>query len=398
MPNVSSNFPSARPWLGPLCLLAMAPRAAAEGNSFDYQYESYNEEDGRVNVESHYFDIRQQFETGTALGVRYVMDSISGATPVGTYDRNDPNKWNFAEVNDDRDAVSLLVEQKAGDYLMTFEYTRSEEIDYLSNSYALGGKAEFFDKNTVVSAGLAIANDTVVATPGTVIAEDLGKDSVDLALGVSQVLSKNTVLDLNFTYGHSEGYLADPYREISQTGTIQVPVPGGGTVPVTDTFTFPENRPGERDRFALKVTGRHYFEAADASLVAAYRIFSDLDGIVSNTIDLAWHQQVSEKFTVSPFIRFYDQSAADFYYPSLTGTGITGHGRNDGNPPYYSSDYRLAGLQSITYGVGFDYQAATWLGLNLKLERYEMSGTSSDTPSIMFPTASIISVGLRATY
>lgn len=386
------------PWIGPACLLVFTPRVSAEGGSFDYQFESYDEEDGRVDVESHYFDIRQQFETGTALGIRYVMDSISGATPVGTYDRNDPNQWDFAEVEDDRDAVSVMVDQKVGDHLLTFEYSRSKEIDYLSHSFALSGKSELFDKNTVLSAGIAFANDTVLATPATVIREDQDKDSFDLALGVSQILTKNTVVDFNFTYGRSEGYLSDPYRQISETRTVQVPVPGGGTIPVEDTFTYPENRPDSRDRFAFKVTGKQYFEALDASLTGYYRIFSDGDGIVSNTIEIAWNHQIAEKVTVSPFIRFYDQTAADYYYPSLTDTGITGHGRNDGEPPNYSSDYRVAGLQSLTYGVGLDYQVTDWFGLNLKLERYEMSGTSSETPSIMFPTANIVSVGFNTTY
>ena len=386
------------PWMAPAFLLIVAPRVAADGGTFDYQFESYNEEDGRVDVESHYFDIRQQFETGTALGIRYVMDSISGATPVGTYDPNNPDQWNFAEVEDDRDAVSLLVDQKIGDHLLTFEYSRSEEIDYLSHSFALSGKSELFDKNTVISAGLAYANDTVIATPGTTIAADQDKDSWDLALGVSQILAKNTVVDFNFTYGHSEGYLSDPYRQISETRTVLVPIPGGGTVPVETHSTHPENRPDSRDRLAFKVTGKHYFEAPDASMVGAYRIFSDGDGMVSHTFEIAWNQQITEKFIVSPFVRFYDQSAADYYYPSLTGTGVTGHGRSDGEPANYSSDYRVAALQSLTYGVGLDYQATDWLGLNFKLERYEMSGSSSKTPSIMFPTANVISVGLSATY
>ena len=386
------------PWLSPLLIIAVGPRLSAEEGAFEYQFESYNEEDGRVDVESHYFDIRQQFDNGTALGVRYVIDRISGATPVGTYDRSDPDQWNFAEVTDEREAISIIVDQKIGDHLLAFEYSGSEEADYRSNAVAVSGKSEFFDKNTVVSAGVAYADDTIIAAPGTVILEDRNKDSIDVALGVSQVLTKNAVVDLNFTYGHSEGYLADPYRQISQTRTIFVPIAGGGSIPVTDTFAYPENRPDSRDKFALKMTGRYYFEAVDGSLSSSYRVFSDLDGIVSNTLDLTWRQQVSERFIVAPFIRFYDQTAADFYQVSLTGSGIDGHGRNDGEPAYYSSDYRLAAFQSFNYGIGFDYQVDDHVALNLNFERYEMSGTSSGTPGILFPTANVFSIGMKIDY
>jgi hypothetical protein len=386
------------PWLSPVLIIATGQQLSAEGGTFEYQFESYDERDGRVDVESHYFDIRQQFESGASLGVRYVIDRISGATPVGTYDRNDPTQWDFVEISDEREAVSLIVDQKIGDHLLAFEYSGSQEADYRSNAVALSGKSELFDKNTVISAGVSYADDTIIATPGTVILEDRSKDSVDFALGVSQLLTKNSVLDVNFTYGHSEGYLADPYRQISQTRTIFVPVAGGGTIPVTDTFAYPENRPDSRDKFALKMTGRQYFETVEGSLIGSYRVFSDLDGIFSNTLDLTWKQQVSERFIVSPFIRFYDQTAADFYRASLTGSGVNGHGRNDGEPAYYSSDYRLAGFQSLNYGLGFDYQLNEDVVLNFNWERYEMSGTSSETPDILFPTADVFSFGIKIQY
>jgi hypothetical protein len=290
------------------------------------------------------------------------------------------------------------VEQEIGSHLLTFEYTRSEEIDYISNAYALGWKKEMFSKNTVLSAGIAFNDDTVVATPGTTILDDRDKDSVDLALGLSQIVSPDTVLDFNVTYGRSEGYLADPYRQISDTRTILVPIPGGGSIPVTDTFTYPENRPDTRDRLAFKVSGRHYIAPLDAGVLASWRFFTDGDGIASNTFDLSWCQQVTEKITVTPFVRFYQQSEADYYYPSLTSTDVQGNDRADGKPPYFSSDYRLAGLRSLTYGVGLDYQPLSWLRLGVKLERYEMEGTSRDAPSVMFPSANVISVGFHATY
>ena len=380
--------------------LAAVSRVFADGDgvtTVKYRYESYDEADNRVDVLSHMMDLRHETAGGTALGVRYALDSLSGATPVGTYERSDPSVWKFAEIEDERRSLGLTIEQKIDDYTLAFEYVHSVDSDYISNSFALSGKVELFDKNTVISAGVAVLPDTVVATPFTVLTEDQDKDTVDLALGVSQVITKTTVFDVNFTYGRSRGYLSDPYRQISQTDTFLVDTPIG-PFPITDTFDYAENRPDERTRMALQLTGRQLIDPLHASVVAGLRWFGDGDGIRSQTFSLTWNQEVGDRLILSPFFRFYNQSAADYYYPSLTGTGIVTTGANDGTGPHYSSDYRVSAMQSVSYGVGAEFRINEMMALSLKFERYEMSGQSAETPDIFFPTAQVASVGVSLTF
>ena len=397
--KIASLPPCLHRWIHSVGCLAAASRAcAADGSTTaEYRVESYDEADGRVDVISHYFDFQHHAAIGLSLGVRYAVDSVSGATPVGTYDRNDPTLWDFAEIEDERNSAVFTIEQEFGDYSLGFEYARSSESDYSSNAMSVTATQAMFDKNTILSLGFSYADDDVLATPSTVILDDRRKETYDIAIGLSQVLTKTTVVDFNLTYGHSVGYHSDPYRQISQTETFIVDTPVG-PFPVTDTFNFPENRPYERDRGAFRMSVRHYIEPLHGGLAAGYRIFADSDNIVSHTLDLEYNQQLGERLILSPFFRFYNQSAADFYYPSLTGTGIAGHDDNYGAPPHYSSDYRVSAFQSVSYGIGLDLKLNAKLGLNFKFERYEMAGRTEGTPSIFFPTAQVFSAGLKLTF
>ena len=375
-----------------LPLLAIAKSHGQDILRYRFQY--YDEEDGRIDVEAHYLDYKHTFDTGTTLGVRYAIDSLSGETPVGTHAPLDDTDWNFQEIDDRRKAFALTVEQELDDYILSFEYAHSKESDYVSDSVALRLSRDLFDKNTTLTGGVSFAADTVLATPFTIIDNDRDKDSFDLSFGLSQILGPNTVVDFNVGYGHSKGYLADAYRQISQTSTIIVSTPFG-EFPVTDTFDYPENRPDSIDRWVAKAAVKHYVEPLHGAFHGSYRFFANSDSLIGHTIELKWVQEVGDKVSVSPFFRYYIQSEADFYHATLTDTGIDGHGRNDGDGPYYSSDYRLSAMEAFTYGVSVSYSPVEDLTLDLQLERYEMSGRDSATPDIFFPSATILSLGAQ---
>ncbi|MEJ6719588.1 MAG: DUF3570 domain-containing protein [Akkermansiaceae bacterium] len=359
-----------------------------------YRGQIYDEEDERINVESHYLDYKHSFEFGTTLGIRLAIDSLSGQTPTGTHASLDDTDWLFQEISDERTVQVITLEHEIDDYSLSFEYAHSEESDYASNALALGLSREFFNKNTTVTGGISYAFDQVLSTPFTTIMSDQDKDSIDLSLGISQLLGPNTILDVNLGYGHSSGFLADPYRKISQTSTILVSTPVG-TFPVTDTFDYSENRPDSIDRWVGKVTAKHYFQPLDGALHGSYRFFANSHSITGHTFELKWVQEVTDQFNVSPYFRYYQQSGTDFYHSSLTGTGIDGHSGNDGKGAHYSSDYRLSALDAITYGVQFSYSPVDEITIDLQLERYEMSGRDSTTPDIFFPSANVVSLGLQ---
>jgi hypothetical protein len=379
------------------CFVSLPLFAISESGAQDvlrYRGQIYDEEDGRMKVESHYLDYKHTFDFGTTLGLRLAIDTLSGQTPTGTHASLDDTNWLFQNISDERTVQVVTVEQEVDDYSLTFEYAHSEEIDYLSNAVAMSLSRELFNKNTTISAGLSYAFDQVVSTPFTTITSDEDKDSFDLSVGASQLLGPNTVLDLNLGFGNSTGYLSDPYRRISQTKTILVDTPVG-SFPVTDTFDYAENRPDSIDRWVARAGVKHYFEPVEGALHGSYRFFNNSNSITGHTFEIKWIQEIGDQFSVSPFFRYYRQSGADFYYPVLTDTGIDGHGRTDGRSPYYSSDYRLAAMDAITYGFQLSYSPIEDLSIDLQIERYEMSGRDSSTPEIFFPTANVVSLGVQ---
>ena len=358
-------------------------------DALKYRFQLYDEEDGRIDVESHYLDYRLEGES-TSFSLRLAVDSLSGETPVGSHLDGDPDAWRFQEIEDERRVVVTTIEQEVDEYTLSFEYARSIEDDYRSSAFTGKVSRQFNQKNTTVTGGISYGDDTVIATPGTSIQFDEDKSTLDLNFGISQILSRNTILDFNIGYGHSDGYLADPYRQISQIRTVTV-----FGRPVTRTFEYDENRPDELDRFVAKASVRHYVSPANAALQASYRFFSNSDSVEGHTAELKWIQQVGPKFSVSPFVRYYQQSEADYYYPSLTGTGVDGHGMNDGRGAHYSSDYRLSSFDALTYGVRFSWDVREDLTLDLQWEHYEMDGRGSGTPDIFFPTANVVSLGAQ---
>lgn len=379
------------------CFVSLPLLTISESGAQDalrYRGQIYDEEDGRMKVESHYLDYKHTFEFGTTLGLRLAIDTLSGQTPTGTHASLNDTRWLFQTISDERTVQVLSVEHEVGDYSLSFEYAHSEETDYLSNALALSISRELFDKNTTISAGLSYAFDQVISTPFTTITSDQDKNSLDLSLGASQLLGPNTVVDLNLGYGNSTGFLSDPYRRISQTKTILVETPVG-SFPVTDTFDYPENRPDNIDRWVAKASVKHFFVPVGGALHGSYRFFNNSNSITGHTFEVRWIQELGDQFSLSPFFRYYRQSGADFYYPVLTDTGIEGHGRTDGKGPHYSSDYRLAAMDAITYGFQLSYSPIENLSIDLQLERYEMSGRDSSTPDIFFPTANVISLGLQ---
>ncbi|MEJ6635138.1 MAG: DUF3570 domain-containing protein [Akkermansiaceae bacterium] len=366
----------------------LATTTASDGQDvLRYKFQYYDEQDGRIDVFSHYLDYKTSWlqKNGwdkTTFGLRFAVDSLSGMTPTGTHSKTDPNDWEFQQIDDERYVTVLTLDHEIEDHTLSFEYAHSAENDYVSNAVALKWRSELFDKNTTITGGVAVAFDQV---SGTQIIGERNKDTLDLSLGISQLLGTQTILDVTLGYGNSEGYLADPYRRISQFVDF-----GNG---FSNTFNFAENRPAEQDRWVAKIAARHYIPQLKGALAGSYRFYANSDDLIGHTLELKWTQQINEELSLTPYVRYYRQSSVDFYYPSLIGTGVNGTLSNDGTGPHYSSDYRLSAFDAFTLGIKATYDFSESLSVDFQIERYEMSGRSAGTPDIFFPKANVISVG-----
>ncbi len=382
--------------LAAMLYLAQLNRAAGQDH-VDYRFESYQEDHGRVGVQTHSWLFEKTATSWLTLRGQVVYDAISGSTPVGAPPPSQikspfslpgplsgsvPTKF----MEDKRWAGEMDATLSYGPHHLTPQFSYSSERDYLSYGAALNYSLDLNEKNTSLNLGWAHDWDTILANRGTYIFGEQHKDTDNLLIGANQLLGPNTVLTLNFTFRNSSGYLSDPYRGVVFDGYPQTAA--------NHPTLFPEKRPDYLEGYIAYASLLQYIKALHGSAEGSYRFYADSFGIFAHTLGIAWHQKIGSRLLVSPLFRYYEQSAADFY-----ATQFAGDPSNPYNPARiptaYSADYRLSHLETVTYGVEVSARVLSWLSLNLGFKRYEMMGLDGVTSPSAYPHASIVTVGSR---
>lgn len=348
----------------------------------DYKYEAYSEENGRMQIHTHSAYFEKDLDSRISLKGEFVYDSISGASPTGGPVLSGHKSVPLAEVDDIRRAGYLEPELKWGRNATSVQLSYSHEHDYISHGLALNHTIQFNDKNTVLNFGVSHNWDTIDPIFWGGAYEN--KNSTDFLVGLTQILSKSTMLTANITFGTSSGFLTDPYKQFRWTG-----------YPVEETLSD-EKRPGHKTRQVLYLGLTHFVERLDGGVEVSYRFSHDSFGILANTVQLNWYQHLGKYVILSPLFRFHQQTAADFYMVShpgdptdpLSWPGIT-------YPQFYSADYRLSSLRTFTYGIGASFTIKKRVTLDVAYKRYEMLGLDGVTSSTAYPTANVYTGGLR---
>ena len=203
------------------------------------------------------------------------------------------------------------------------------------------------------------------------------KEILDLVLGVTQVMSRNFLMQFNYSFSDSSGYLSDPYKIVTAVDAngdaIFLPqVPG---VEGPSHLNYYEHRPDSRSKHSLYTQGKYYMNGK--VLDASYRYMTDDWEIDSHTVDLRLRWPIGDTSYLEPHLRFYTQTAAEFYQISLNGL-------NEGAPlpEYASADYRLGDFDAITAGLKFGWKTGGGNDMSVRLELYSQSGNVSSSDLI----------------
>ncbi len=146
------------------------------------------------------------------------------------------------------------------------------------------------------------------------------------SLAYTQIINKNFQAALLMDVVAQNGYLALPFHRVY----------------FTDATVHTENLP--TNRYKLPVGLRlNYFLGDNIILRSYYRYFTDDWGIKSHTASLEVPVKLTPFFSVSPFYRFYTQTASQYFAPYMA------HPSTD---TYYTSNYAYAAFNSSYYGVG----------------------------------------------
>jgi len=393
----------------------------------DYKHEWYKEHDGRVEVQSDTALIQAILAPWLEIRATGIYDAISGATPIGIPAANSltirnpltgeiqstagvhhyqlggvnavsgasPTKVDVASASqlptvqtwDIRRAFTTSGTLTFGPHHITPEFSYSTEHDYISAAPGLSYSLDLNQKNTTLNLNWSHFDDRTIPTAATTISSVQRKSGDDLLLGITQLLGPKTILTVNGIFGHGEGYFNDPYKVVAFQDVILTQTNGDYTLVV-----FPEKRPTNRTRQTGYVSVTQGFPDLDASLEGSYRFYHDSWGIFSHTAGLAWFQKVGSHVVLSPSFRYYRQSAADFYGLEFAGDPVK---LPQLIPSYYSSDYRLSQLNTFTLGISATWKVRKWLDLEASYQWYKMEGLDGVTPGASYPTADIVTLGVR---
>lgn len=125
-----------------------------------------------------------------------------------------------------------------------------------------------------------------------------------MLLGVTQVINRNLLVQLNYSFSHSSGYLNDPYKLLSVvdgvTGdTIAIEPPD--TMPGPDGLFRFENRPAERTRHGLFTRMKYWLGGNVLDL--SYRYATDDWEIDSHTVDGRYRISLGDVRYLEPHVR-----------------------------------------------------------------------------------------------
>lgn len=137
----------------------------------------------------------------------------------------------------------------------------------------------------------------------------------------------------------------------------------GGTEGPGGLYRF-ESRPDSRTRQALFAEIKHYL--AGKVLDVSYRFMVDDWDMQSHTLDTHLRWPIASSSYLEPHVRYYTQSAVDFYRVSLL----------DGQPlpQHASADSRLGDMQGLTVGLKYGHETAAGNEWSARIELYRQTG------------------------
>jgi hypothetical protein len=327
---------------------------------------AYYHEDGRIEAVEPVVEVAKTFADGRSLNFNVTFDALSGASPNGALPSRQAQTFSSpsgkprhqyttapgqlpvdSDYHDDRIAVG-------GNW--TVPFTRADQVtvggkvsaedDFFSATVNASIAHDFDQKNTTLSFGIDNEYDSIhpiggAPAPGSDYAladKQTGgktKDGVGLLLGVTQVMARNWLSEFNISVDRFTGYLNDPYKFTSIINGA------GGT-----TGYEYENRPDQRTRKSGYWENRVAWSSR-ISTALSLRYMSDDWGVRSDTaqLHLRWSLSDRDRY-IEPTVRWYRQSAADFYTPFILAT-------EKPTTDYESSDSRLAAFHALTYGVKY---------------------------------------------
>jgi hypothetical protein len=332
-------------------------------NNFEVKLIKYNKRNRKVNLEAN-------------LGVDYYTSASS--------DKINPYSISSASSRDLRIYPSITRtvtnEQKGSSLSTVLSY--SHESDYVSYGLGIGITKKSKDNNSELSARAQVYLDRVEiilpfelrtpATggyPGSPNQYDYPhrqRNTYGVSFTFSKIINQRLQLMWLMDLTYQKGFLSLPFHRIY----------------FKDNGLATELLPSSRFKIPVGMKA-NYFLGDRVVLRSFYRFYKDDWGLNAHTADLEASFKATPFFSVSPFYRFYHQSAIDFF---------AGYRQHVQSEPYYSSNYDLSAFTSHFFGAGLRFAPKKgifgnlhWNMIELRYGHYKRSnGLNADIISLHF--------------
>lgn len=298
---------------------AMMPEERVE-----YLYHSYD--GGGIEITGPSVLVRKNVDAKFAIAANYYVDEISSAT-IDVEVLASP-------YTEERTQKSLTVDYLKNNTKVTQSFLVSNENDYDAKNFYFGVSQDFFGNLTTLSLGFSRGSDEVGMRNNDSFSEDA--DRRHFTIGLTQVLTKHLLLNVNLESITDEGFLNNPYR---QYRFIDPSDPA-------NYLTRPEKYPNSRTSHAIMVQTKYYLPYR-AALKNSYRYFSDTWDIDAHTLDVEYVHPYKDRWQFIASLRYYQQSAASFYSDLFP---------FEDSQDFMARDKEMSELTSISFGLGASYK------------------------------------------
>ncbi|MCL6265725.1 DUF3570 domain-containing protein [Flagellimonas myxillae] len=159
--------------------------------------------------------------------------------------------------------------------------------------------------------------------------DEYERDSYNLNLGFTQVVDQRNTVGIFSALSLQKGLLATPFHRVF----------------FTDDSRAVEQLPEERQKLAISLKWNRFTQNG-IILKNTLGTYMDDFGILALTLDHETAIKLSPKWTLLPSLRYHTQQGSKYFAPK---------GEHNPNDTYYTSDYDLSSINSLTIGMGWSH-------------------------------------------
>ncbi|MDH3507169.1 MAG: DUF3570 domain-containing protein, partial [Gammaproteobacteria bacterium] len=148
--------------------------------------------------------VRKSFATNFSASANYYVDRVSSAS-IDVITTASP-------YTEERTQYSVGLDYLHDRWIYSFGLTKSEENDYVANTFSIGVSQDLFGDLTTISLGYSLGRDEVGRRGDPLFYDEVERQQY--RLGLSQILTRNLLLGLSFETITDEGFLNNPYRSV----------------------------------------------------------------------------------------------------------------------------------------------------------------------------------------